>query len=73
MSGYGQRLGFQAGEVYNLAGVFDVYADDALFGIQVYHDARRDLKRVGAGAISEIDIEGVCIRVVVELHRSAIQ
>src|ERR1043165_2740961 len=54
---------------FNLAaGIVDVDADQRSLRVVVQHDAFGDFPAIDAGLLGEIDVQGIGVRMVVQLH-----
>src|SRR2546426_1077799 len=66
----GKRLSFERGQVQHLRGMLNINADNLTLGIEVDHQSVLYLARIHTWARVEIDVERVCLLIVMQFHSS---
>lgn len=46
----------------------NINADNVTLSIEIDHDAGRDFSNLGADLLRQVNVERVCVRVVMKLH-----
>jgi len=64
----GKRFRLYARKINKLAGMVNIDADNVSLDIKVDHDARRHFTDLGPDLLGKVNIERVCVRVVMKLH-----
>src|SRR5712692_9146477 len=66
----GERLSFERGQVQHLRGMLNINADNLALGIEVDHQPVLYLARIHTWARVEINVERVCLLIVMQFHSS---